>query len=991
MKKFYSPAFYSKAVVLCCLIALGSLLITLSFTSHLPEKKEEEEGVPGVFSSMNLWGEMRTYPFKRFPSESYTRSFQQSRSMDMATLRTRNGLAARVQATDPWINLAPMNFAGRILCLAFHPTNPDIMFAGSASGGLWKTTVGGTGGTNGISWEYVETGFPVLGVSSVLIHPTNPNIIYAGTGEVYNANTTETGTTGAGNIRTFRGTYGVGIIKSVDGGVTWTKSLDFSRANNLSVNQMAFDPNNPAVVFAATTEGVYRTTDNGLNWTLVHSIVMAMDLCFKPGSSSVLYVGSGNFGTTGAGLYKSTNANTSTPSFTRLSSGLPSYISGKTMVDISPNNPNRVYASVGKAPSTSDTNGFYYSSNEGASFTRNTNTAIINNQGWFAHDVAASRTNANTVFWAEMDVYQHNSGGTTAFTKISSWNLWDVNKTTVGTTREGTANTYVHADIHRMEFSPHNSNLLYIMSDGGIFRYDLSNTANGFIALNGGLNTAQIYANMAVSGTTNSFMLGGMQDNEGLIYRGQAGCRRVPNLGDGFHAAIDPTNDNICYIASYFLNVRKSTNNAVNWSTINSNAGLPPSENACFNAPFVLAPSAPSTIYGGTVFLKKSTNGGSSWSNMNGGTRVVNDDAPILTIAVAPSNANVVYLSTVPGGGANARMYRSTNGGSNLTNITGSLPNRYYSKIAVDPTNPNRIAIVLSGFGSSHAFLSHDAGNNWTDIDGNLPDIPHNTVMFDPNSLGTLLVGNDIGVFYVQNLPTTGTLPAVLTPNWIAYNEGLGDAALISDLSVAPNGKLRMASYGRGFWERDMPVAGTLPVKLEYFKGIARNNGNELTWMASLEEGTKHYVVEYSTNGRDFLSAAVLQPKGTDQGPAAYQFFHPIQWNGKIQYRLRMVDLDNSQEFSETITLEQQGKGDWLLFPNPVVNDAFLTGSTTRNEPLQIRVYDVNGKTVYSFYTQLPTGNHRLNLPLARLSEGYYVLSIESTTVKRKIPFVKSK
>lgn len=984
MRKLYP--FPLKIAVAAC---IGVFFCFLCFTGQLftPEEREEEEGegVPGIFSAMNLWGEMRTYPNKKLNATAYSGAFFRSREMDILTQKRSNGLQARTNTAD-WEPLAPMNFAGRILCIGFHPTNANIMYAGSASGGLWRTTVGGTGGTNGISWEYVSTGFPVLGVSSILFHPTDPDIILVGTGEVYNYGTTESGTTGSGNIRTFRGSYGVGILRSTDGGTTWSKALDFSVNNMMSVNDMVADPNNADIMYAATTDGVYKTSDAGASWTKIHSVVMAMDLCMKPGSSSVLYVGCGNFESTGTGLYKSTNVNTATPSFTKLGGGLPTSISGKIMVDISPNNSSRVYVSVGKAPQTSNTNGLYYSADEGASFTKST-TSIINNQGWYAHDVAVSRSSAATVFWAEMDVYRSTNSGS-SFTKRSDWSQWDVNKTTVGTTAEGTANTYVHADIHKLIFSPHNDNHLYICTDGGIFRQDISGT-NSYVALNGGLQTAQIYANMSVSQQDPDFMLGGMQDNEGVVYAGSPGCRRVPNLGDGFHTAIHPTDDDICFIASYFLNIKKSTNRAGSFTGVLTNSGLPPTENACFNAPFVIAPSTPSTMYGGTIYFKRSTNTGGTWSNRNGGNVLVNSSAPILTMTVAPNDANMVYLSTCPGGGASTRMYRTGDGGGTFTNITAGLPDRYFSKIAVDPANKNRVAVTLSGFGTSHVFLSHDGGANWSDIDGNLPDVPHNTLAFDPNNTGNLYVGNDIGVFYVQNLPTSGTLPSTISTNWTAYNEGFGDAILVSDIVITSGNELRMSSYGRGFWGRALAPQGTLPVKMTYFKGVSKVKENELTWQTEMEESIRHFVVEYSTDAVHFMEAGRTLPKANNGGGASYNFRHAITWNGKIYYRLKILNNDGTHEYSETINLLQRASEGWNIYPNPVLSDITVSCNLRNSGSYQWKVFDNNGRLLWKRELKLSAGAQQYTLPMSQLHPGLYQFVVEGTNQRQAFPFIK--
>ena len=119
-------------------------------------------------------------------------------------------------------------------------------------------------------------------------------------------------------------------------------------------------------------------------------------------------------------------------------------------------------------------------------------------------------------------------------------------------------------------------------------------------------------------------------------------------------------------------------------------------------------------MYGGTINVKKSTNTGGTWTNVNGGANLAGPNNPILYMAVDPTNANTVFASTVPASGIRSKVFKSTNGGTSFTDITGTLPDRFYSKILIDPTNTNRVVVTLSGFGSSHVFLTTNGGTNWT-------------------------------------------------------------------------------------------------------------------------------------------------------------------------------------------------------------------------------------------------------------------------------------
>jgi hypothetical protein len=825
MKKLYLAAF--SAFTLSVIIYNIRTTPNSNSDMYSHESEEYEEGeLPGALRAMDLWGDMRTYPHGRMQAKTYSRALSMSNKMSYAA-RMRMGARLTANNTAPWLDLAPKNFAGRVLSMGFHPTNPNVMWVGSASGGLWKTTNGGTGAANGINWQYVPTGHPVLGVSSIIVAPDG-NTLYIGTGELYKdpqSPTLGSGVTGSGHDRSFRGTYGIGILKSTDGGNTWVKSLDFTSDNAIAVMDMVIDPNNPNTLYAATTRGIYKTTNAGSSWSLITitgSPRLAMDLVYKPGSSAVLYATFGNFGTTGSGIYKSINADAATPTFTRLTSGLPATLTGKIQLAVTPAAPANVYASIGHSPTgTKDVEGFYRSTNEGGTWSGPAASNMIGQQGWYAHDIAVSNTNADYIYWGELDLYRSINGrsASVTFGIRSSWSSWNVNNTTVGTLQEGVNNGYVHADIHRILPSPHDTSTVFILTDGGVFRS--TNRCESFQTLNGGLQTAQIYANAAVSAIDANFMIMGLQDNEGMVYAGLPGCRRIPNLGDGFHAAISPSNQNTCYIASYNLNVKKSTDKAVTFTNtpLTGFGDYNGPITACFNSPFVLAPSSPSTVYGGTSLLRKSTDALGTVTVIGGTSAYMSGlYSPILTMAVSHQNANKMYCSTTPstsGTFIRSKLWRtvtSSTAFTEKTDITGTLPDRYYSDIAVDPTNDNRIAVTLSGFGSSHLYLSLNGGTSWTNIGAGLPDIPHNTVVFDPQNRDIIYVGNDQGVYYAQGVPLSGNIGTSYNLNWSSYNEGLGDGVLVSDLLITNTRKLRMATYGRGLWERDMvaPLPQTL-------------------------------------------------------------------------------------------------------------------------------------------------------------------------------------
>ena len=983
MKRNLSIITLLKLLVPVVLAGIVFILVSHSNTikeSIKEEENEENESPAEVTGAFDMWGAMRSYPdFANFQTASYHDAFNHSLSMPDAP---RSGIqsASGTEGFSAWTPLGAMNFSGRILCLAFDPTTPNIMFAGAASGGLWKTTNGGTGAVSGINWTQVQTGFPIMGVPAIAINPSNHNEIYIGTGEVYN-----TGGFGFGgqNIRTYRGSYGIGILKSTDGGTTWASSLAFTNSSIKGIQKILIDPATPSNVFAATSDGVYRSTNSGGSWTLIHSVIMAMDICFEPGNSNTLYVGCGDFASAGNGIYKCTNALVALPTFTKLSTGLPAIINGAIRLNVCPNNVNLIYASIGKIPGSTGgtagtTYGLFKSTDGGATWAANGaqpqlgGSNYIQNQGWYSHDVIVAPTTVNTIYVSEIDMLKSSNGGT-SFSQLTNWSQWDFTNTTVGTTTEGTAPTYVHADHHHLYFSPFDAtyNTIFVVTDGGVFKS--TNGGTSFIGLNGGLMTQQIYHKMSVS-ATNTYMLCGLQDNATLWYTGSTGCKRTTG-GDGFYTAIDPTNANICFGTYSYMTLYRSTTGpgALGGTTIFSNPASPttstPAENACFVAPVVMAPSDHNRMYGGTINFKKSTNNGSSFANI-GAAPLVNGSAPIIAIGVSATYPDSVYVASCPGGAANPKILKSINGGTNFTDVTGTLPNRYFTSIAVDPTNSKRVAVSVSGFGTSHLYLTIDAGVTWTSINGNgataLPDVPANVVIFDPTVPSNLYVGNDLGVYAAQGVTNGASAPA-----WFAYNTGLTDATMVMDLLVAPNGKLRMGTYGKGLWENNL-INFSLPVEFKDFNVAVTQKGNELNWTIASQSNVDHYEIEYSTDGINYTKVGAV-PVSNLSGQSNYKFLHGITNTVDGYYRIKSVDLDGASQFSIVKKVKAiQSSGDLITYPNPTSGLFTVKIPGNLNGKLNLMIYDNAGKMVMNKQVIAGASIREFPMNISNLSTGNY-------------------
>jgi len=324
----------------------GYLFLLLSSCSHSSIDYNTTKHAPqsGASLALDAWSLNRSYPTTKISVKSFTKAFEYQQNI----ARSRNTSAN-------WEAIGPKNIAGRTLALAFHPVDSNIIFLGSASGGLWKTTTAGLGEN---AWQKISIGFPVLAVSSIAISPEDSDVLYIGTGEMYNSEETRPGVVN----RLTRGTYGFGIFKSIDGGTSWTKSLDWTYQEMRGVQDLIINPQNDQVLYAATSIGLMKSTNAGKDWAVIHDIPMAVDVELNPVDTNILYVSYGSLFQENSGIYRSMNAG---KSYSKLRLGIPTTYSGKTMLSLDPNADKTIYASVAEA---FESNGLYRSSNHGDSW-----------------------------------------------------------------------------------------------------------------------------------------------------------------------------------------------------------------------------------------------------------------------------------------------------------------------------------------------------------------------------------------------------------------------------------------------------------------------------------------------------------------------------------------------------------------------------------------------------------------------------------------------
>jgi photosystem II stability/assembly factor-like uncharacterized protein len=396
--------------------------------------------------------------------------------------------------------------------------------------------------------------------------------------------------------------------------------------------------------------------------------------------------------------------------------------------------------------------------------------------------IAAHPTNPGIVLCAGLDVYRSTNGGGN-LSQVSFWFAGFDGVVPPGGP-EG-PDDYVHADSHAITFVPGNPSIVYVGCDGGVFKS--TDAGVTWAGKNGGLVTTQFYAGFANGFVTTDLALGGLQDNGTIKYTGSPSWSKVFG-GDGGWCAIASNDEDVLYEEYIYSEIYKSTDGGSSWDNIHSAS----SSTANFIAPFVNSESSPSILYAGTLSVEKSTNGGNSWtatggSNWNG--------TPVATIGIAFDDANYVLAAT--GSSATSPTFelrRTTNGGGTWTNVTAGLPNRYLTDITYDPANKTNAWIVFSGYGTPHVYESNDAGATWTNRSANLPDIPHQAVAVDPEDADIVYVGTDLGVYRT----TDGGA------SWHDYNAGMPPAMILDLVFKKDERLLRAATFGNGVYQRDV-------------------------------------------------------------------------------------------------------------------------------------------------------------------------------------------
>ena len=666
-----------------------------------------------------------------------------------------NNTAAKSPAGD-WENLGPFNIPnakgyqglGRLNAIAFHPTDPNTIFAGAPAGGMWITNDGG------ITWTSHCDKLPTLGVSSIAVDHTNPDIIYMGTGD-----------------RDAGDALGIGVLKSTDGGVNWTEAN--TGMGNATVGRMIIHPTNENKLYAATSLGIFVTTDGAQNWTQQINGNFK-EILFKTDDPETMYASKGG------NFYKTINGG---DEWIQITNGLAS--SSRGVIAVTSSNTEVVYFLT---TGGSEFKALYRSSDAGDSFTEMSNSPNImswgcdggsGGQAWYDLDIAADPQDENTIFAGGVNCFKSTDGGAT----------WDISSHWWG----DCGVPAVHADLHILEYNPADGRL-YTGNDGGI--YWTANGGTNWTVITDGMPISQVYR-IGQSATVKDLVINGYQDNGTSTLNGTEWD--FTRGGDGFECIIDPTDSKYSYASLYYGNVARYYNNNYQIDVCREGIyGI--NEAGAWITPYILDEYDPDIMFIGYKNIWRCNNvkagaGQISWKKVSAFSN--NDNMAV--VEQSPANPEILYT-----GKYNGSVFRTDDAYSSnplWIDITTNLPQGGTAgDIEAHPFDENTVYIALG----NDIYKSIDKGLSWVDISSNLPSINLTSIAYYKNSQEGLYVGSDLGVFYKEY----GMTDWIWFNEGLPVDASVREIEIYYHPDSISGDAIRAGTYGRGLWGSDM-WAGT--------------------------------------------------------------------------------------------------------------------------------------------------------------------------------------
>ena len=688
---------------------------------------------------------------------------------------------------------AQLPVSGRTIAIAVHPTNPNIVYVGTAQGGLYRSTDGGA------TWTPLLDNALSLAIGAIAIAPSQPDTIYVGTGEPNFSNDSF---------------FGVGVYRidnASTGAPTLSAALGTAQFSGRAIGEIIVDPNNPATIFVASTSGVggigpaapaglpnrglYRSTDatsiaptfTQVAFPFGNQNLSVRDIAIDPSNANILVA---NVIANGGGVLRTANALAAVPTFTQVLTFTGNSTSNLTaeFASIHPAGDANAtfYAAAGNNTAGTGNGRVLKSTDGGVTFNQINAVAFCTGQCFYNIAIDVDPTNVNNVY----------IGGTGA-------NTFD--RSTNGGTTFTPSQANLHTDSHAIAVAPSLPSTIYFGSDGGI--YKSVDSGGTWTSLNNMTFRATQFTGLAVHSTDPNYTLGGTQDNGTELQQTSPGNWFRADFGDGGYAVIDQADTSTVVLDLYhtYFNASNLTAYAYvpstalategNWQVRGCNGGAAANGITCtptvlFYAPLEQGPGSPNnSIYYGSDRLYRSVDTG-----LTNATVSQIFTAPISAIGISPQNDNVRIIGQQNGG-----IFGTTTGSAALTNLDpgNTVPDNFVARAVIDPNNVNTAYVTLSAFGVTNIWKStniNTATPTWTAVAGSgvtgVPQIPVNSFLVDPLDPNRFYAGTDIGVFTTGDGGTT----------WTPFGTGLPRVAVF-DMAFTSGRLLRIATHGRGMWQ----------------------------------------------------------------------------------------------------------------------------------------------------------------------------------------------
>ena len=843
-------------------------------------------------------------------------------------------------STSPLQNLdALYNGIGRVDRIVFHPTNPNIIFLCTPNGGLWGTL------NEGLTWNNLTDNLPGIGISGFVITPSNPSIMYLLTGDG--------DTAFPGGLLVFEGwvEQSQGVYKSTDGGVSWHPTGVFPETSgNFFGYRLVQSPADPNIVMAATSDGLYRTTNGGDTWVREFSAV-TYDIEFKPGVPSHVYA------SVQGGMFISTNSGASWTANSTYDFNPASCVSGGGRIElaVAPTSPSKVYLFSGPVTDVGEFCGLWLSTNSGASFTRQSNTPNVigfsdsgndNNDQSFYDLALACRTDLSTGIVV---------GGNTVWRSIDGGASW-IHSTGFN---EDSMFPYIHPDVHDLAYNWINDDV-YAATDGGFYK----STDHGvtWTDLSANIETNQIYHMRGWDGNVNKLMVG-LQDN-GVKYR-MSNSTAFSHIdgADGFDVAFNPDTGEPAY-ATINQAVVKYSNNGATSTTITPNGY---NLLSLFFKTIAVHNTDPDIVLVGTSDILKSTTGMGPWTNTGA--------AGGWSLTSCPSNSNRFYAAggtTFQSGGGS--LYRSDDTGDSWGTVSDNpgfpspLDWNKINDVTVRPTNSSHVWTCFGGFSAGiKVLMSTDAGNTWTNVSYNLPNVPVYSLAID-NTNGAY-AGTDIGVFY-------------LGPNlteWMPWSNGLPNT-LVSDLYIYDDGttkRIRAATFGRGVWQSNLAqTCDPSVIVTGGLEGIQHYEATTSISSSSVVQGGIGTFVSFQSGNYITLTENFMVIDDSE----FLGFISPCGQGG-IPSATGDVPINRSDPNSSIILLRRMWNADtgqpYGSIENIIINNQKAAIDFSMKDPGQVEIVaakQVQEKLEVLHSGKLKEGDHQIEVDISKLPKEFHYL-----------------